>query len=129
MSRFDKYDPVSGGFRAPLAALIAVADKDKVFAVALNTSGQVVRTGITTAIQGVICPTKAMAAGDMIDVMTSGEIVEATMTVGTAFTAGVPVYGHADGTVNGTVTASRVVGNMVELDRMIVRIGTPGIAA
>ena len=129
MSRFDKYDPVSGGFRAPLAALIAVTDKDKVFAVALDNTGKVVRTGITTAIIGVICPTKAMAAGDVIDVMTSGEIVEATFTVGTAFTAGAPVYGHADGTVNATVTASKLLGNMVELDRMIIRVGAPAVAA
>jgi len=129
VSRFDKYDPVSGGFRAPLAALIAVTDKDKVFAVALDNTGKVVRTGITTAIIGVICPTKAMAAGDVIDVMTSGEIVEATMTVGTAFTAGAPVYGHADGTVNGTITTSKLLGNMIELDRMIIRVGAPAIAA
>lgn len=123
MSRFDKYDPMSGGFRAPLAAGIVSADKDKIQAVSINTSGQAVIGGAAeTAVMGLICPGKVMAAGDIVDVMTSGEIVEATHTGGTAFTAGAIVYAHAAGTVDATSTAGKVVGKMVELNRMIVRV-------
>lgn len=127
MSRFDKYDPVSGGFRAPLAAGIIQADVNKIQGVSINGSGQVVIGGAAeTAIMGVICPHKLFAAGDIIDVMTSGEIVEATTTAGAAFTAGAIVYGHGTtggvGVVDAVATAGKVLGKMIELNRMIVRI-------
>lgn len=130
MSRFDKYDPVSGGFRAPLAAAISSADIGKIQAVSINTSGQVVIGGAAeTAIIGVICAHKAFAAGDVIDVMTAGEIVEATQTGGTAFTAGALVYGHGTtggvGVVDATSTSGKVLGKMIELDRMVVRVAAP----
>jgi hypothetical protein len=122
MSRFDKYDPVSGGFRAPLNAAILAADVDKIQAVSINTSGKAVIGGAAeTAVMGVICPTRAMAANEVIDVMTHGEIVEATITGGGAFTAGAIVYAHAAGTVDATATAGKIVAKMAELDRMIVR--------
>jgi hypothetical protein len=122
MSRFDKYDPVSGGFRAPLNAAILAADVDKIQAVSINTSGKAVIGGAAeTAVMGVICPTRAMAANEVIDVMTQGEIVEATITGGGAFTAGAIVYAHAAGTVDATATAGKIIAKMVELDRMIVR--------
>lgn len=127
MSRFDKYDPVSGGFRAPLLAAITTPDVGKIQAVSINTSGQVVIGGAAeTAIMGVICAHKVFAAGDVIDVMTGGEIVEATMTAGAAFTAGAIVYGHGTtggvGVVDATSTSGKVVGKMIELNRMVVRV-------
>lgn len=124
MSRYDKYNPISGGFRAPLNAAIAAVDVGKMYAVALNSSGRVIRTGIGAAadICGVICAVRPMAVGEPVDVMTSGEIVEATFTAGTAFTAGVPVYGHVDGTLDATATAGKIVGRTVELDRLVVRV-------
>lgn len=125
MSRFDKYDPVSGGFRAKLNAAIAASDVGKIQGVSINTSGRVVIGGAAeTAIQGVICPVVAMAAGDVIDVMTHGEIANATHTSGTAFTAGalVNVTGTT-GAVNVTGGAgTKVIGRMIELDRMVVRV-------
>lgn len=127
MSRFDKYDPVSGGFRAPLAAAIPSTDVGKIQAVSINTSGQAVIGGAAeTAIMGVICAVRAMAAGEIVDVMTAGEIVAATTTAGAAFTAGAIVYGHGTtggaGVVDATSTSGKVIGKMVELDRMIVRV-------
>lgn len=125
MSRFDKYDPVSGGFRAPLLAAITSADIGKIQGVSINTSGQVVIGGSAeTAIEGVICAHKAFAAGDIIDVMTAGEIVEATYTVGTAFTAGAAAFvTGTTGVVNITSGAgTKKIGRMVELNRMIVRV-------
>lgn len=129
-ARYDKYDPVSGGFRAPLAAAITSGDVGKIFAVALNSSGQVIRTGIATnPVVGVICPHKTFAAGDIIDVMTSGEIVGAEATSGAALNAGAAVYGHADGTINNTATSGKLVGVTVEADRLVVRIGAPSPVA
>lgn len=122
MSRIDKYDPFDGGFRARLNAAIVAANAGKLQVVSINTSGRVVIGGSAAAdIRGVICPTEAMAAGDAIDVMTDGEMAQATFTAGTAFTAGVIVYGHIDGTVDVTATAGKAIGFTVELDRLVVR--------
>jgi hypothetical protein len=125
MSRYDKYDPFDGGFRARLNAAIPSANAGKVYAVSINTSGRVVigGTGLVD-IRGLICPTEAMAAGDAIDVMTDGEIADATMTSGTAFTAGALIYCHTDGTIDATATAGKAVGFTVELDRLVVRVPT-----
>lgn len=116
MARFDKYDPVSGGFRGVLNAAIASADVGKVYAVAINGSNRVIRTGIsaTADIIGVICAVRPMAAGDPIDVMTHGEIVEVLETAGTALTDGAKVYGHTDGTIDDTATTSKYLGQVVE---------------
>jgi hypothetical protein len=131
LSRFDKYDPVSGGFRAPLAAAILAADVGKIQAVSIAASTGLVTIGgpAETAIIGVICPDKPYAAGDMIDVMTHGEIVEATFTAGTAFAAGALVYGHGTaggvGTIDVTSTTGKVIGKTIELNRLVVRVTAP----
>lgn len=126
MSRFDKYDPVSGGFRAKLLVAITSADIGKIQAVSINTSGLVVIGGAAeTAVSGLICAVRAMAANEPIDVMTHGEIVEATKTGGTAFAAGDLVYAHGTtggvGVVDAASASGKIVGRMVELNRMIVR--------
>lgn len=129
MARFDKYDPFSGGFRAPLNAAIASADVGKIYAVAINGSNRVIRTGIgaTADIVGVICAVRPMVAGDIVDVMTHGEIVEATTTAGAALTDGGKVYGHTDGTVDATATTSKYLGQVVESQatgkRVAIRVG------
>lgn len=87
MSRYDKYDPKVGGFRARLAADFAYtasnpdyshADLDKLFAMGINATGQVGKFGTGTFPQfcGVMILTKPFAAGDVVDIMTDGEIVE-----------------------------------------------------
>ncbi len=134
MARFDKYDPVSGGFRAVLNAAIASSDVGKLYAVGINGSNRVIRTGIaaTADIMGVICAVRPMAAGEPIDVMTHGEIVECLETAGTAFTDGAKVYGHVDGTVDDTAAASKYLGQVVESatngKRIVFRLN-PGPAA
>ncbi len=125
MSRYDKYDPYDGGFRARLNAALTSSDIGKIRAVSINTSGRVVigGTGLID-IRGLICPTEAMPVGAQIDVMTDGEIGDATTTAGAAFTAGALVYCHADGTVDAVSTSGKAIGFTVELARLIVRVPT-----
>lgn len=126
MSRFDKYDPYDGGFRARLNAAIPASEAGKIKCVSINTSGRVVigTAGTLLDIRGLICPTEAFAAGAAIDVMTDGEIADATETAGTAFTAGALVYAHIDGTVDDTAASGKAVAFTVELNRLIVRCST-----
>ena len=122
--RFDKYDGFVGGFRAPLNAAMSATGDDigKIQAVSINASGKVVIGGAAeTAVIGVICPTKVMAANDPIDVMTSGEIVGAVKTAGTAWAAGDLVYAHLAGTVDAVSTAGKVIGKMLTTTHMVVR--------
>lgn len=142
MSRYDKYDPMVGGFRAPLAANFGYtsslpdknhADLNKLFAVALNASGQIVKFGSgATAFAGVMVLTRPMAAGDIVDVMTDGEIVDladaeilAANTLGT----GQALFADADVATGQLTSVSAAgdfyVGRTVEmvngLARLIVR--------
>jgi hypothetical protein len=123
LSRFDKYDPVSGGFRAPLEDAIAAADVGKVFGVSLNANGRVQRDSAAVAdVTGVIIANHPMAAGDITDVMTDGEIVEFTTTAGAASTAGTRYYAAAaDGAVS-TTNTGKLIGKTVEVGRLIVRV-------
>lgn len=146
MSRYDKYDPKVGGFRAPLAANFgytaslpdrAHADLKKVWAVGLSTSGQVGKFGAGfTLLVGLMVLTAPKAAGDIVDIMTAGEITElkAAEVIG-AFTAGQQLFadpaavGAAAGQLTATVTANRKVGFTAESvaatgnARLIVRVG------
>jgi hypothetical protein len=125
MSRFDKVENRSGSFRAPLAAAIATADIGKIFAVSIDSSGRALIGGpAITAISGLICAVRTMAAGEPIDVMTAGEIEDATETAGTAFVLGLPVFAHADGTVDDTAASGVAVGiTVARATRLVVRTG------
>lgn len=123
-SRIDKYEPMGGGFRAPLNAAIPADDVGKIRGVSINSSGRAVLGGAVVAIKGVICAVKVMAAGDIIDVMTDGEIVQATLPAGTALVAGTDYYADATtGALTATATSNAYVGHTVELDRLVVRVG------
>lgn len=93
MARIDKYDPISGGFRAPILAAIAAAhdgavgESDAPIAVGLDTSGRVVPGAGNTGVKGVLCLSSKAAAGDVVDTMTDGEIVEFGGTAGTNYYA------------------------------------------
>jgi hypothetical protein len=117
MARYDKYDPVGGGHRAPLAA-----DQAKIpgnpLGVGLNTSGRVVIGAGNTGIIGVICVTKDMKAGDIVDVMKFGEVVEMTSTTaGTVYTANTTTGVLSNAAASATQTP---IGYTVEADRLIV---------
>lgn len=122
MARFDKYDPVSGGFRAKLNAAIVTADVGKVLGVSINTSGKVVVGAAAVGdIVGVICAVRPMAANEPIDVMTSGEIQDATYSAGGATAAGDRVFvAIADGATS-TTNTGKLVGRVIEVGRMLIR--------
>ena len=137
MARYDKYAPRSGGFRAPMGITMLAADLNKIFAVGLDSSGRVVKgNGNLTTVVGVLVVDKVKAVGDIVDVMTDGEIVEAALSDGTtAIAAGIPVYAvPATGLLSVTPTANTKVGFTVEggviaQTRLIVRVRSNTAAA
>ena len=78
MPRFDKYDPINGGFRARLAANWLTGDVGVLIAVGIDANGRALKGVGNTGFKGVVALGKARQAGDPIDVMTSGEIVDCT---------------------------------------------------
>lgn len=120
MPRYDKYEPYSGGFRAPLAAAVIDANKFVAYGVGLDTSGRVVLGAGNTGILGVFIAHGVKAAGDFVDVMTSGEIVDATgLTAGTKLTANTTTGAITNGA---TSTTQVPVGATVEATRIVVRV-------
>ena len=95
-ARYDKYDPISGGFRGMLAADITPA-ADGTYgpvAVSLNSSGKVVvGTAGPSGLVGIMVVNRwkdfPPKTGEIVDIMTSGEIV---FEGGSSFDPGIPVY-------------------------------------
>jgi hypothetical protein len=127
-ARYDKYDPISGGFRAALAADLAATNAGNPIGVGLDSSGNVVPGAGNTGIIGALCTTRAMKATEIVDVMTDGDIVQmaSPAVAGTVITAN---------TTSGALTAdaasaTRVaIGYTVEATRLVVRATTPGFDA
>jgi len=145
MARYDKYDPISGGFRARLNAALTLTNGSFMGGVSLNASGRVVvgsagqsgPVGLLvknvargpvgqwgTALNGGTPNQNApigARVGDVVDIMTSGEIVDLDPAV---FVAGSKVWAKADGTleVGAGSAGSFQVGWTVEAGRLIVRI-------
>jgi hypothetical protein len=117
--RYDKYEPMSGGFRAPLAAdMLASATP---VGVGLNSSGQVVAGAGNTGVLGVLILTTDKVAADKVDVMTDGECVEmAGLTAGTRITVNTTTGAIGTTAASATLTP---VGFTVEATRLIVRKG------
>ena len=121
--RYDKYDGRVGGFRGPLAAAWSSSDVGKMFAVGIDSNGKVAKGAGQTGIIGVCVVNEAKAIGDVVDVMTDGEIVDFTLQNGSAAAAGTRYFGvAADGTFSTTNTGTRL-GWTVEASRFIVRVG------
>lgn len=151
MARYDKYDPISGGFRAKLNADLVLTDGSVgPVAVSLNTSGRVViGTGGSSGIVGVLVKNAAKGpvgrwgtsltggtpnpnafigalAGDVVDIMTAGEIVDIPLT---PLVAGSKVFAAADGTLSATAGAGKIqVGYIVEAGRLVVRVAPGSVA-
>ncbi len=117
---------MSGGTRAPLAADFPAVDAGKVFGVGFNASGQVVMGAGQTGIMGVLVLTKKMNAGDIVDVMRSGEITEfdlapqAIGVAGTAYEAAAAT--GVVSTLEGAVATDTFIGHTVEAGRLVVNV-------
>lgn len=137
MSRYDKYDPKSGGFRAPLNAAwnatsgpSSVTDLGRILVVTLNASGKVIKAPSAADCVGVLIVNQAMAAGDIVDVMTDGEIVELAAA---DLQSGSPAAGTKyfyDATASRLATTAPgagangfYVGRTIEAARLVVRCG------
>ena len=142
MARYDKYDPYDGGFRAPLAAdfgtLTNGADLGKIWAVSLDTNGKIVKVNATAGQTndqscGVMILTMERYAGDVVDIMTDGEITDIQQTtpwdnMSAAVTAGSRYFVNTtnDGSLIKVAapvagTNYTLVGRTVESNRLIVR--------
>jgi len=127
MARYDKYDPKNGGYRAPLAADFDPANLEKALAVSHDGNGRVVIGG--AKLKGVLVLTKARKAGEIVDVMTSGEIVEfgpsdSGKVPGVDF--GVPGTDYFASTTGGVITSTGgagafYVGHTVSGQKLVVR--------
>jgi len=138
VSRIDKYGPLTGGFRAPLNAAwtatsgpAGVSDLNRVIVVALNGSGRIVKAATAAAAVGVVCLPSAKNAGDPVDVMTNGEIVELDAN---DLQTGSPAAGtkyYFDATASRLATTAPAastnafyVGTTIEATRLVVRCGS-----
>ncbi len=119
MARIDKI-PAGSSFRAKLAVAWPSSDAGKVYAVGLNSSGKVVKGAGATGILGVYCPSGAMPAEYVIDVMKAGsEIADFNfLNAGTTATiAATKYYGvPADGLISATSSGNTLLGHTVEKD-------------
>lgn len=125
LARYDKYDPNVGGFRAPLAADLTATEKTgngNPLPVGLDVNGRVVAgagaAGSVSGTVGLLCTTRDMKAGDVVDVMNFGEIVEMAGTV-----AGTRYAALANGTIGAPGAGLLNVGWTVEATRLVVRTG------
>jgi hypothetical protein len=119
MARIDKYEPVAGGFRGILLA--DYAGSANPIGVGLDATGKVT-IGVSVAavgIIGVICVPGAKKAGDPVDVMQEGELVNFGGAAGTVYTALTTTGAIA--AVAADATHIRV-GFTAEADRLIVRV-------
>jgi hypothetical protein len=136
VSRYDKYSPRAGGFRAPLNAAwtatsgpAGVTDLNRVIGVALNGSGKLIKATTALMCIGITIVTSAKAANDIADVMTNGEVAELDLNdlqAATAPVAGTKYYldvtaGRLTATAPATGINAYYVGTTVEAGRLVVR--------
>jgi len=146
LARYDKYDSENGGFRAVLAASLTLTSGSVgPIGVSLDANGRVLVGGPNNSgLVGILVknmPGQAMAgsalltqitspgslAGDVVDIMTHGEIVDVALVAGTNYfidgITGVLTAGTGAGTATGPVTAgTKKVGWTVEATRLVVRM-------
>jgi len=143
VATYDKYEPISGGFRAPLAAdLTFTAGSIGPVGVSLDANGRVV-VGTAAQSGGVGIMVKNVPstpnlgniagtvnagvpiggkAGNIVDVMTDGEII---VPASLGLAAGTTYYVASNGSLTSTPPATGVngyrAGHTVEATRLIVR--------
>ena len=77
----------------------------------------------TTGPMGTVNPATPIGclAGNVVDIMTNGEIVDLTTSHITGLAAGIPVYCTAAGDLTNVPTGNTKVGYTVEANRFVVR--------
>lgn len=117
MARYDKYDGVAGGFRAEAAAAQAEANYDRPIGAGLDADGHVTtKAPGNSRFKGVtIVDRTKRRAGDILDIMTNGEIVDCD-----GLTAGTTYFLDANGELQ-TAESEYYVGHTVEAWRLVVR--------
>lgn len=129
MAVFDKVEKV---VRAPLAAAWT-AGKGVPVAVGLDAQGRVVPgDGTSSGVIGIVLQhgPNAPAAGDIVDVMSRGEIVEMSGTLaGLRVTADTTTGALDDETAAAPSATKRVIGYCVEATRLIVDVPVTGFDA
>lgn len=124
MARIDKSNPEAGTTRAPLAAAYTGAAAP--VAVGLNSSGRVVLpTDSNCGIIGVVCLPEDKAAGDIVDVMRNGELVDFAGAAGTLYTANTSTGVISNAAASGT---QKVIGHTVEATRLVVNVSMEAAA-
>lgn len=123
ISRYDKV--ASAPVRVPLLAAKA-ANTDAVgganppLAYGIDSAGKGVPGAGQSGIAGILVLTKAKRAGDIVDLITDGEITEFGGVAGTKYTANTTTGVISSAAASGTQIP---VGYTVEADRLIVRLG------
>lgn len=118
MARIDKSDPNVGSFRAPLAAAYTGATAP--IGVGLNASGRVVAgAGANGEIHGIVCLPEDHPAGEVIDVLKLGELVDFAGVAGTVYTANTTTGVISSAAASGTQI---VVGHTVEATRLVLNV-------
>lgn len=125
MARIDKTDSAIGVFRAPLAG--AYAGSETPVGVGLDVNGRVVIGAGISGIVGLLvrpplnlqAPLLPYNAGSVVDVLTTGELVEFAGVAGTKYTVNT-----VTGVVSSTVASATqiAVGWTVEATRLVVRM-------
>jgi hypothetical protein len=143
MARFDKYDPISGGFRAQLAVAInatsGASSSNQIgipLGVGINAAGKAIVGSASgaTGVIGVVVADQAKAVGDWVDVMTAGEVVDLDEAV---FDPGAVYWAATTGVLSTTNTGVKVGYTVADQSltdatirsRLIVRAGRFGTGA
>lgn len=120
MARIDKYQPEAGGTRGSLAEAFTATGAP--LGVGIDVNGRVVAGAGTTGIVGVIMLPADRNAGEVIDVMTNGEIVDFDGAAGTVYTANTETGEITDDAASATQVP---IGFTVEATRLVVRKSVP----
>lgn len=137
-ARYDQVEPHVGIVRAPLAADLTLDGTGQFGpkAVSIDANGRcVVGTAAQSGMVGVLIKnvpqvpagfaTAAITvnnwmgarAGDVVDIMTQGQILDTGLAAGTA------IYAAANGTLSATIRAGFQVGYTVEAGRLVIQLG------
>lgn len=120
-ARIDKTESAIGIQRGRLNADQAKTTAGNGVGVGINTSGRIVAGAGNTGIIGVVVLTKDKKAGDVVDILSLGELIGATeLTAGTVITANT-----TSGALSTTAASATQVpiGYTIEADRIVVKAG------